>query len=129
MATDEFNIMSGAWSHTNREGLPTGSQINLDAAIDDTPKAGPLALDHAKYSEFFKDSGLSEAQAKELIDALWVVVVGFVDLGFGMNPFQQAMDNSPIIEGKATRVVVSSSANNSRSNNTISGARADRAPR
>ena len=49
-----------------------------------------IALDVAKYEHLLEDTELSEAQKQEFLEALWEIVVAFVDLGFGVHPVQQA---------------------------------------
>lgn len=51
-----------------------------------------LSFDFTEYRKFIEDSDLSEAQQEELLGALWVIIVGFVDLGFHIHPVQQALD-------------------------------------
>ena len=48
-----------------------------------------LAVDVEKYQSWLDDSGLSEAQKKEFLQAVWSMVVTFVELGFGVHPLQE----------------------------------------
>ena len=58
-------------------------------------KRPTLTLDVSLYESYLQDSDLSEDQKREFLEALWSVIVGFVDLGFGLHPVQQAMaDNA-----------------------------------
>jgi hypothetical protein len=52
-----------------------------------------LTLDYALYERYLADSGLSDAEKREFLDALWSIIVSFVDLGFGVHPLQQATLN------------------------------------
>ncbi len=56
------------------------------------PETAPpgLEIDWDAYLPFFEDEDISEADKRELIEALWSIVVSFVDLGFGVHPVQQA---------------------------------------
>ncbi|MEP1613477.1 MAG: hypothetical protein ABJL72_16345 [Roseobacter sp.] len=56
------------------------------------PETAPptLTIDWDAYLPFFDDEDISEEDKKELIEALWSIVVSFVDLGFGVHPVQQA---------------------------------------
>lgn len=56
------------------------------------PETAPptLTIDWDAYLPFFEDDDISEEQKHELIEALWSIVVSFVDLGFGVHPIQQA---------------------------------------
>ena len=44
--------------------------------------APSLMIDWNAYLPFFKDQDIPEDQKREMIEALWSVVVAFVDLGF-----------------------------------------------
>ena len=64
--------------------------------IDQTPKAiamsgrHALTLDVALYEKYLEASDVSDDQKQKLLEALWSVIVGFVDLGFEVHPLQQA---------------------------------------
>ena len=90
--------------------LPIQSDILVGDLPRDVSQSGsPLVFDVTRYLSYVEDADVSEAQAKELLESLWAIVVGFVDLGFGVSPIQQAMDKSHVVEGSASPVVVSSS--------------------
>lgn len=63
-----------------------------DTPPNSNPKTDPptLTIDWDAYLPFFEDAEISEQQKRELIEALWSIVVSFVDLGFGIHPVQQA---------------------------------------
>jgi hypothetical protein len=48
-----------------------------------------LTLDVARYEAMLADPALSEDERKALLEALWEIIVGFVDLGFEIHPLQQ----------------------------------------
>lgn len=60
------------------------------------PETAPptLTIDWDAYLPFFEDEDISEEEKHELIEALWSIVVSFVDLGFGVHPVQQACGKS-----------------------------------
>ena len=60
------------------------------------PETAPptLTIDWDAYLPFFEDENISEEEKHELIEALWSIVVSFVDLGFGVHPVQQACGKS-----------------------------------
>ena len=71
-----------------------------------------LHFDVEQYRKYFEDSGLSDAQQREMLEALWILVVGFVDMGFGLHPVQHvldgrekmlATDSTPGLESSRTR--------------------------
>lgn len=65
-----------------------------------------LQFNPAEFMQFVEDEGLSEEEAVALLRAIWDIVVAFVDLGFGLNPVQQALvDRSRMnVETRSPRV-------------------------
>lgn len=49
-----------------------------------------LSLDVALYEAYLADSSLGEAEKRALLESLWAIIVGFVDLGFAVEPAQVA---------------------------------------
>lgn len=59
-------------------------------AVDGECKVKPaLTIDYALYEKHLDESDLTDEQKQEFLDTLWSVIVGFVDLGFGVHPLQQ----------------------------------------
>ena len=70
----------------------SNSTVNGDELpIPCTKAASTLSIDWEVYAQYLDESDLSEAQKRELVEALWSIVVNFVDLGFGIAPTQAAM--------------------------------------
>lgn len=96
---------------TDREHDPAANSP-LDA--QDTRPA--LTLDVALYEGYLEDSDLTEDQRRDFLEALWSILVGFVDLGFGVHPLQQAglncEQNADFLAIDAADVVSSSSPSN-----------------
>ncbi|MVA98009.1 hypothetical protein GN330_12215 [Nitratireductor sp. CAU 1489] len=72
----------------HRSGLE--DDIDEDAACPPRP-LGPIEVDWRLFEHHLADSDLSEDQKREFIEALWYIIITFVDLGFGIEPVQQAM--------------------------------------
>lgn len=55
--------------------------------------AKPLALfiDWELYGKYLEDSDMNDAEKREFLEALWIMVVCFVDLGLGIHPIQLVM--------------------------------------
>ena len=51
-----------------------------------------LTLDADEYRHYVECFNLSEEQEDELLQSLWSIIVSFIDLGFGVEPVQQALD-------------------------------------
>ncbi len=62
-----------------------GMQLNKDFCASTKPA---LKIDIEKYQAMLDEPGLSEAQKKKLLEALWSIVIGFVELGFDVHPLQ-----------------------------------------
>lgn len=82
------------------------------------PETAPpsLTIDWDAYLPFFEDEDISEADKHELIEALWSIVINFVDLGFGVHPIQQACGKDISLAEMPMRDVLNS--NYTKSNNT-----------
>ncbi len=72
---------------------------------DKTNQAGPpnrlgsanaltLTIDYAHYQKDLDDADLSDAEKQQFLEALWSIIVAFVDLGFGVHPVQHAIEKS-----------------------------------
>ena len=48
-----------------------------------------LVLDLSLYETYLADAEIPEEQRRALLETLWQIVVGFVDLGFDLHPVQQ----------------------------------------
>jgi hypothetical protein len=59
----------------------------------ETP-AGALALNIEAYRPLLSDAGMTPERETQFLEALWATVVSFVDLGFGRDPVQQALNVS-----------------------------------
>lgn len=53
-----------------------------------------LTIDYDLYATYLEDSDLTDEQKREFINTLWNIMVGFVDLGFGIHPLQQACEQN-----------------------------------
>ena len=53
-----------------------------------------LSVDWELYAAMLEESDMPIEQQKELIETLWSIVVGFVDLGFDLHPVQQICGQS-----------------------------------
>lgn len=49
-----------------------------------------LTIDYDLYQKHLDETDMSEAQKRAFLDALWSIIVSFVDLGFDVHPLQQA---------------------------------------
>lgn len=49
-----------------------------------------ITVDVAKYEQYLDGSDLSDEQKEEFLQAIWMFVSTFVELGFGVHPLQEA---------------------------------------
>jgi hypothetical protein len=57
-----------------------------------------LTFDAQEYLHFLEDCDWTEDQKREFVEALWEIILGFVDLGFGISPLQMAHASSSTLE-------------------------------
>ena len=55
-----------------------------------------VKIDYEKYATFLEDAALSESDKAAFLDALWSIIVSFVDLGFQVHPVQDVCD-TPLV--------------------------------
>lgn len=53
------------------------------------PARPTLAVDVERYQAYLDGSDFSDAQKEEFLQALWSIIVSFVELGFGVHPLQE----------------------------------------
>lgn len=61
----------------------------------------PLQFDPDKFMQFVVDEDLTDEQAQMLLSIVWQWMSGHVDVAFGLNPTQQAVDG--LSERRRTR--------------------------
>lgn len=76
--------------------------MNSDSLVVDASPTSPLALDVARYREHIGGLDLTEEQERELLTALWNILVTFVDLGFGVESVQRVL---PELVGPASEAI------------------------
>lgn len=76
--------------YNNDEGKK--NEITITNGAEVTKDWPALQLDVEYYQAFLDDEDITNAQKKELIETIWNIVVTFVDLGFGIEPVQQAIE-------------------------------------
>jgi hypothetical protein len=70
-----------------------------------------LTIDWARYRRDLEDSDLSDEDKQAFIEALWSIMVSFVDLGFRINPLPEIcgeIDPLAALAGKSVRDMVNS---------------------
>lgn len=80
---------------------------NLDNLMSErsVPKKPSLQIDIAEVQEIIDQSKFDAAEHAEFLQALWSVIVAFVDLGYGVHPTQMASNSFDV---EATSAVLQS---------------------
>lgn len=104
-----------------------------DAPKTTEPNSFPaLSFDADEFIQYVKDHDLSEAEAYEFLATVWVYVVAWVDMGFGIHPIQQAQKartgaaqngkshgNNPELDHESALVLTCKEAFNNRTNDKM----------
>lgn len=61
---------------------------NTITTISRSP-ASAVTVDYDLYAHYLDDADLTEDQKREVLQAIWNIIVEFVSLGFGVHPAQQ----------------------------------------
>lgn len=91
------NIDSGLTEHNSgTANQPVGTN-GSEQAVDSLPGVtfAPLRFDAAEFMQFVEDENLTPEQADELLRTTWEIMVGFVDIAFGISSTQQVVDRLP----------------------------------
>ena len=60
-----------------------------------------LSIDVARYQEYLDGSDLTPEQKEEFLQAVWSIVVTFVELGYGVHPLQEACGKDHKSDGES----------------------------
>ena len=83
------------------ENHTTPTQEECEGEPPHSHKAPSLTIDYALYQKYLDNSDMSDVHKCEFLDALWLIIVSFVDLGFGVHPLQQVEEAHGANNGKA----------------------------
>lgn len=64
---------------------------------DETQKpatAKTLEIDYAMYDEYLADADISDEERRAVLEALWSIIVSFVDLGWEVHPVSETCGKS-----------------------------------
>jgi hypothetical protein len=62
-----------------------------------------LTVDVEKYQAFLDGADMTEEQKDEFLQALWSIIVSFVELGFGVHPVQAAGEKAAEFESNSMK--------------------------
>ena len=64
----------------------------IEGITADTSQPKALSIDYELYEQYLENSDLTETQKRDFLEALWSIIVNFVDLGFDVHPLQQVCE-------------------------------------
>jgi len=67
------------------------------------PAKPTLTVDVERYQAFLDGTDMTEAQKAEFLQALWSIIVSFVELGFGVHPLQEVCGKDAEIGADSTK--------------------------
>lgn len=63
---------------------PEGLSVEFDAS------AKPyITVDVERYQAYLDETDMTDAQKEEFLQSMWQIIIGFVELGFGVHPLQE----------------------------------------
>lgn len=78
----------------------TGVELRDSFSVTSRPT---LAIDIERYQAYLDGSNMTEAQKSEFLQALWSIVVNFVELGFDVHPLQEVCGQDAESHGKSAK--------------------------
>ncbi len=78
-------VKTGQPSMTHHYGIIENGQKAIAHGLE---KQRAISVDYERYAALLDDPDLSEKQKQEFLQTLWNIIVGFVELGFGVHPIQ-----------------------------------------
>lgn len=81
------------------------TETHATTQASQTPSRPALTFDPQEFCHYLADSDWTQEQKVEFIEALWQIVVSFVDLGFDLHPVQRVIDVSSTLEPDSTVVL------------------------
>ena len=66
----------------------TAGLEGLNAQFDASSKPS-ITVDVERYQAYLDGSNMTQAEKEEFLQALWTIIVGFVEMGFGVHPLQE----------------------------------------
>ena len=64
----------------------------IEGIVLDPSRSRAFTIDCALYEKYLQDSDMNEEEKRQFLEALWNIIVGLVDLGFGVHPLQQVCE-------------------------------------
>lgn len=105
--------------HETGQGLPDPKQALETAAMKRLTRSSTtrpvVEFDYTRYAEMLEETEMADDDKRALIEALWSVITGFVEMGFGVHPVQQAMEESAYSSVSCGKLSINAGADSPRS--------------
>lgn len=66
----------------------------------DTSSKPIVTVDVEKYQSYLDGSDMTDAQKEEFLQSMWQIIIGFVELGFGVHPLQEVCGKDTETDGQ-----------------------------
>lgn len=80
----------------------SADQLDLRGRFN-APQHSILTVDVERYQEYLDDTDMTDAQKAEFLQAVWSMVVTFVEMGFGVHPVQEVCGKDRQIEAERAK--------------------------
>lgn len=73
-----------------KDDLKDTTEVGSLSERFDTSSKPMIAVDVEKYQAYLDGSDMTDTEKEVFLQSLWQIIVGFVELGFGVHPVQAA---------------------------------------
>ncbi len=80
--------------HLRKLGQKQDTGVKASSGLNPMNGQPIITVDVDEFEPLLKNPDLTEEQKRELLQALWNIVVAFIDFGFGVHPIQHVFNDS-----------------------------------
>lgn len=81
-----------------KDDLKDTTEVESLSERFDTSSKPMIAVDVEKYQAYLDGSDMTDKEKEQFLQSLWQIIVGFVELGFGVHPVQEACEKRGLTE-------------------------------
>jgi len=85
-----------------RDDFNTEGQYDL-CGKDRSSLTSILTVDAERYQAFLDGSNMTDAEKEEILQALWSIIMSFVELGFEVRPLEEVCGKDPQLGGEGAK--------------------------
>ena len=90
------------WEINMKDDFNKSERGDVLGNVNAAPKP-TLTVDIEKYQAYLDGSDMTEAQKEDFLQALWSIIVSFVELGFGVHPVQEVCGKTPEVSSRGAK--------------------------